>query len=129
MFATYKRYADFRGRSNRSEYWLFFLWVIILYVVAAVVDIILFNGLSNIDTFGGITGPTYVLVALANIIPSIAVGFRRLHDTNRSAWWILIGIIPLIGGLVLLVFYVLPGTPEANRFGPPPGGDVGTTFD
>ena len=129
MFAAYKRYADFRGRSSRSEYWLFFLWIIILSVAATIVDIMLFNGLSNMDTYGGITGPAYVLVGLANLIPAISVSFRRLHDTNRSAWWMLLGLIPLIGGLVLLVFYVLPGTPEANRFGPPLGRDPGTAFD
>ncbi len=61
-------------------------------------------------------------VTLALLVPSLAVTFRRLHDTNRKGWWILIGFIPLIGQLVLFIFYVLDGTPGPNRFGPDPKG-------
>ena len=68
---------------------------------------------------------------LGNLIPGLAVGFRRLHDTNRSAWWTLIALIPLIGGIVLLVFYCLAGTQGPNRFGSAPGAveeDLQATF-
>jgi uncharacterized membrane protein YhaH (DUF805 family) len=128
MFTAYKRYFDFQGRSNRTEYWLFVLTYIIALVVAAVVDVVAFGGARNIETIG-ITGPAYGLVILGSLIPALAAGIRRLHDTNRSGWWMLIGLIPLVGALVLLVFYVLPGTPGSNRFGPPAGTpDVQETF-
>ena len=71
---------------------------------------------------GGTVLMIYGLVLLALLIPSVAVAIRRLHDTNRRGWWILIGLIPLIGQLVLFVFYLLDGTPGPNRFGPDPKG-------
>jgi len=77
---------------------------------------------------GGKTDPAglifgvFGLVMLGLLIPSIAVTFRRLHDTNRSAWWLLIGLVPFLGALVLLVFYFLDGTPGPNKFGPDPKG-------
>jgi uncharacterized membrane protein YhaH (DUF805 family) len=115
MFEAYKRFADFQGRSARPEYWLFFLWLLIVYFVASLVDRLIFH-----MPFGLFYG----LAALANLIPGLAVGFRRLHDTNRSAWWTLLAFVPLIGGIVLIVFYCLPGTPGPNRFGPAPGAPV-----
>ena len=59
------------------------------------------------------------IVSLVHLIPGIAVSVRRLHDIDRTGWWLLIGFVPLIGAIVLLIFYVTPGTPGANRFGPP----------
>ena len=110
MFTAYRRYWDFQGRSSRSEYWLFFLWVFIL----------------------GFIGPCTLFLTCAHLIPNLSLGFRRLHDTDRSAWWLLIGCIPLIGALVLFVFSVLAGTRGENRFGPAPGGrsyeDLQATF-
>jgi uncharacterized membrane protein YhaH (DUF805 family) len=124
VFTAYKRIFDFQGRAGRQEYWLFFLVYIVQLVVAMLIDRLVFG-----------TGPgqgvpvLYLLTILANLIPALSVGIRRLHDTNRSGWWMLIGLIPLLGGLVLLVFYVLPGTPGSNRFGPPAGTpDVQETF-
>jgi uncharacterized membrane protein YhaH (DUF805 family) len=84
--------------------------------------------LGFIDGFVGLGDPEAgigllsVIYGLAVLIPSIAVGVRRLHDTDRSGWWLLISLIPLIGGIVLLVFFVLDGTPGENRFGPNPKG-------
>lgn len=129
MFAAYKRYFDFSGRSGRAEYWLFFLWSIILYLVAYTLDSLMSGGVSssaNVEGFGLLYG----LAIAANLIPSLSVAFRRLHDTNRSAWWLLIAFIPIVGSITLIVFYVLPGTPGANRFGPGASPDkVGATFD
>lgn len=110
-----QKYADFSDRATRAEYWWFYLFVIIAYVVASIVDSIL--GLS------GTVGP-YGLIAsllmLALLVPSIAVGARRLHDTDRSGWWLLIGLIPLIGAIVLLVFFVTEGTTGDNQYGSDP---------
>lgn len=69
----------------------------------------------------GVAGVGLILFFLVSLIPSIAVGVRRLHDTDRSGWWYLIGFIPYIGALILLIFFVLPGSAGYNRFGPPPG--------
>ena len=117
MFEAYKRTLDFQGRAGRKEYWLFFLAYLIQLVVAMVID----NTVLAAFKIEGGVGIFYILVVLANLVTALSVGFRRLHDTNRSAWWLLIALIPLIGGVVLLVFYVLPGTPGPNRFGAQPG--------
>lgn len=119
MFAAYKRFFDFTGRASRSEYWLYFLCFILQAVVAVVIDAVVFH--TNMSSPLGLYGPAYILVIVANLIPSLSVGFRRLHDTNRSAWWMLIALVPLVGGITLLVFYCLRGTPGPNRFGPPTG--------
>ena len=93
---------------------------------------VLFNilvsiGLGIIDGIAGFridpgVGVLSGVYALAMIIPSIAVGIRRLHDTDRSGWWCLIGFVPFIGALVLLIFFLLDSTPGTNRFGPNPKG-------
>lgn len=106
-----KKYAVFSGRARRTEYWMFILFNVI---IAAVLGFI--EGL--IGSPGTISG----LYSLAVLIPSLAVLARRLHDTDRSGWWILIGLVPFIGALVLLIFAVLPGTQGSNRFGPDPKG-------
>lgn len=125
MFEAYKRTLDFQGRAGRREYWLWFLAYFIQLIVAVVID----NTVLSAFQMGGGIGLLYVLVILGNLVTAVSVGFRRLHDTNRSAWWLLIAFIPIIGGLVLLVFYVLPGTPGENRFGPAPGApELETTF-
>ncbi len=116
MFDAYKRFADFQGRGSRREYWLFFLVYVVQLIVATLLDRLVLGVApgEGVPVF-------YLLTILANLIPALSAGFRRLHDTDRSAWWLLIGLIPLIGAIVLIVFYVLPGTPGPNRFGPQPG--------
>ncbi|WP_417659408.1 DUF805 domain-containing protein [Pseudidiomarina sp.] len=115
--AVLKKYAVFTGRARRSEYWFFVLFNVIISLVLGFIDGFLALG----DPEAGI-GLLSVIYGLAVLIPSIAVGVRRLHDTDRSGWWLLISLIPLIGGIVLLVFFVLDGTPGENRFGPNPKG-------
>jgi uncharacterized membrane protein YhaH (DUF805 family) len=111
-----RRYAEFSGRSRRKEFWLFELLLIIASVVISTIE-----GLVGMNTMvGGIYGPLSTLFILATIVPSIAVGVRRLHDTDRSGWWLLIALVPIIGALVLLFFYVSDGTRGPNRFGPDP---------
>ena len=110
-----KKYAVFGGRSRRKEYWYFVLFSLIVSLVLSAVDALLgtFSSSTNVGLLGGIYG-------LAIIIPSIAVSVRRLHDIDRTGWWVLISLVPVIGTIVLLVFAVLDGTPGENRFGPNP---------
>lgn len=107
MLMAWRKYADFSGRARRKEYWMYILGYVIVSVVLAIIGSILSTSLL---------GYAFMLVAL---VPSIAVGIRRLHDTERSGWWMLLGLIPL-GGLVLLVFFVMEGTRGNNAFGPDP---------
>ena len=110
-----KKYAVFSGRARRREYWFFFLFNIIISIVLSVIDATIgtFSPTSGVGLRSGVYG-------LAVISPSIAVGVRRLHDIDRTGWWLLIAFVPLIGVLVLLVFALLPGTAGDNKYGPDP---------
>lgn len=103
-----KKYVVFEGRARRMEFWMFNL---ISFIIVCV--------LSGIEVALGIFGLS-ALYSLAVLLPSIAVAARRLHDTDRSGWWLLIAFVPFIGLIVLLVFYFLDGTPGDNRFGANP---------
>lgn len=111
-----KRYADFRGRSRRAEYWWFtlamFCWSILEQITVEV--------LRSVTVLGLLAALAVFVVSIALVVPSLAVSFRRLHDIDRSAWWLLIILIPLLGLIVLLVWLATPGTPGPNRFGPDP---------
>lgn len=103
------RYAKFTGRAERPEFWWWMLFLIVLFTVARTVDyavIMPLLGASDEQRSNG--QPLSFLVALATLSPTLAVGARRLHDTARSAWWLLIGLIPVVGTLVLLYFFVQP---------------------
>ncbi len=110
-----KKYATFSGRSRRSEYWYFILFYLLICIVLGILDGIIGSsgGASGIGILSGI-------FMLAMFLPSLAVGVRRLHDTDRSGWWILIGLIPLIGAIVLIVFFVQDSQAGENRFGANP---------
>jgi uncharacterized membrane protein YhaH (DUF805 family) len=102
-----KRSFEISGRSRRREYWAFQLvWVISLMLVS-------FTLASGSKALLG-------LLVIAGLIPAITVTIRRLHDINRSGWWILVSFVPIVGGLVLLVFTLLPGTQGMNDFGDEP---------
>ena len=124
MFQPLKKYADFAGRARRSEFWLFALFIFIVEIVYFILMGVTGNmgpsGYGQMNGLGMALAGLFSLFILGVLVPSLAVTVRRLHDTNRSGWWILIGLIPLIGGLVLLVFYLLPGTTGPNKFGPDP---------
>ena len=112
-----KKYTVFSGRARRKEFWMFFLFSVVILMIFAVIDE--FMGLKfemGGDSYGFLSSLYYLGVA----IPYLAVIVRRLHDTDRSGWWILISLIPLIGGIILLVFLILEGTKDDNRFGPDP---------
>lgn len=115
-----KKYATFSGRSQRSEYWFYVLFYILISIGLSFIDN--FTGTFDADTGIGLLGG---LFSLALLIPSIAVSVRRLHDTSRSGWWLLIGFIPLIGSVVLIVFFVLDSTPGDNEYGPNPKAAAG----
>lgn len=106
------KYAAFEGRARRKEYWYFVLFFAIVMAVAMVLDGVLFG---NADE-----GPIQLVVVLGLLAPSLAVAFRRFHDIDRSAWWVLIGLIPIIGAIVVIYWAAQPGTKGPNRFGPDP---------
>src|SRR5579871_228739 len=108
-----KKYAVFSGRARRKEYWMFALISFLISLVLSVLDSVL--GLTR----GGI-GPLDGLYSLAVLIPGLAVTIRRLHDTNRSGWWLLINVVPLIGWIIFLVFLVADSDPCENQNGPNP---------
>ena len=110
-----KKYAVFSGRARRKEYWMFFLINLIILVVLSIID----NLIGTVTRQGG-PGVLQGLYSLAVLIPTLAVTVRRLHDTGRTGWWILIGLIPVIGNIVLLIFLVLDSEPGANEYGPNP---------
>ena len=112
-----KKYAVFGGRARRKEYWFFVLFNFIFAVVLAFIDGMI--GTFDPETGYGVLSGIYGLVV---IIPGIAVTIRRLHDTDRSGWWLLILFIPLIGAIWLLVLMVIDGTPGENQYGPDPKG-------
>lgn len=102
------QYVGFYGRAPRSEYWWFMLFQVIVAVATMIIDGILGTMFIN------------VLASLALLLPTLAVTIRRLHDTDRSGWWIFIALVPLIGFIVLLVFYLQRGTEGQNSHGPNP---------
>ena len=112
---VWKKYAVFGGRARRKEYWMFFLINLIISVVLIAID-------NLIGTFSpqASVGLLESIYSLAVLIPSLAVTVRRLHDTGRTGWWILIGLIPVIGGIVLLIFMLLDSEPGSNEYGPNP---------
>jgi len=112
-----RNYATFTGRARRSEYWFYTLFTIIFIIVAAVLDNVL--GIAwGAGPFK--TGPIYLVYGLATFIPGLAVVVRRLHDTNRSGWFLLLYLLPIIGWVWLLVLMFLDSTPGDNKYGPNP---------
>lgn len=112
-----KKYAVFTGRATRKEYWMFFL-------INLVISIVL--GLIERNVLGMQSAPISSLYSLAVLLPSIGVGIRRLHDTNRSGWWLLIALVPLVGAIVLIVFLATDSLPGENQYGPNPKGMAST---
>ncbi|WP_405870400.1 MULTISPECIES: DUF805 domain-containing protein [unclassified Streptomyces] len=103
-----KKYAVFSGRARRKEYWMFALFTAIIYAVLIGIGF-------------AIKAPVIALVFyVAILLPSLAVGVRRLHDTGRSGWWLLFGLVPLAGPITLLVFTCSDSQPGVNQYGPNP---------
>ncbi len=113
--AVLKKYAVFSGRARRKEYWMFFLFSVIISLVLMAIDGVM--GTKSTMAGMGILGALYTL---AVFLPALGVTIRRLHDTNRSGWWIFISLVPIVGLIVLLVFLIQEGTPGVNDYGPNP---------
>ena len=109
-------YAVFTGRARRSEYWF---WALALFIAEIVVSLLF----SASRPLGWIL---YLVLVLGTIVPGLAVAVRRLHDTGKSGWWLLIGLVPLVGAIILLVFFCIDSDPGSNQYGPSPkGGQFG----
>lgn len=126
MLLPYARYFDFAGRSRRLEYWMFQLFMFLAYM-ALVIAMMLAGGGIDFEGAEAAPGPLMLMLfivaaiwGIATIIPAFALTIRRLHDTNRSGFWVLIGFVPILGGLILLYFMLIEGTRGPNFFGPDP---------
>jgi uncharacterized membrane protein YhaH (DUF805 family) len=123
---VYGKYVDFSGRARRSEYWWWTLYMLIVGGIVATIESWLGLGFGTVESVDGAYmaayqgGPLTAIWGLAHLLPGIGVAVRRLHDTDRSGWWLLIAFIPVVGILVLLYFYVSRGDAGQNRFGPAP---------
>ena len=106
-----EKYANFGGRAARPEFWWFVLFLVAGNFVLGLLDAMIFWG--DVRVFAP-------LFSLAMFLPALGASVRRLHDSNHTGWWVLLHLIPVIGTLVMIYFYVLKGDGGTNRFGPPP---------
>ncbi|MFE5492000.1 DUF805 domain-containing protein [Streptomyces virginiae] len=104
-----KKYADFSGRARRQEYWMFVLFQIAAIIIVSILDAVL-----------GTSPWLYALYALGTLLPNLAVAVRRLHDLGKSGWWLLISLVPFVGGIWLIVLLATAGQPQPNQYGPDP---------
>lgn len=116
FIGAFKKYAVFSGRSTRTEYWMFFLYSACITIILSASLIFIKGGM------GTIVALIILIYWLAALIPFLAVLVRRIHDINLNGWWILIGLIPSIGQLVLFIFSVIDSTPGENKYGSNPKG-------
>lgn len=115
----FNKYADFTGRASRSEYWFANLGISLCFIAICILGVIFYaaTGSTVVAGFFIVIG---VLLGLAIFVPSLALCWRRLHDTGRSGLWYLITLVPYIGGIIFFVFSVLPSQPYENEYGPVP---------
>lgn len=128
------KYVVWKGRASRSEFWFFMLFALLAAIVASFIDSILGTTMTTVNPMTGLEqsagyGYVYMLVALGLFLPNLSVMVRRLHDTNRSGWWYWIVLIPIVGWILLIVWFATKGTTGDNEYGPDPlGGDLAATF-
>ena len=108
--ATLKKYAVFNGRARRKEYWIFFLFNLMIVFVLGLIERLTHEGFQRLG----------VVYSLLVFLPGLGVAIRRLHDTGRSGWWLFMGLIPLIGGIIVLMFMLDDSDPAENKYGPNP---------
>ena len=112
--SSFRQYATFRGRARRSEFWWFALFTLVLGLVTSSIDTAFFT--PPVDE----AGPVTTVGNLVTLVPGLAVSWRRLHDTGRTGWWILVLLVPVVGWIVYLVLLCSNSHPRSNRFGPSP---------
>lgn len=112
-----RKYVVFDGRAHRTEFWMFTLISVVISIVLALIDV-------AIGTYGAGGGVLQGIYGLAVLLPSLAVGARRLHDIGRSGWWLLLGLIPLVGIIILIVWWAQEGDAGSNQYGPNPWGTL-----
>ena len=128
--SMFKKYAQFSGRSRRSEYWyatlanfLVIFIAEIIFAISAALAFVLGEGFSGgMSVFVGIMYVLIVIYSLAVIVPLLALEFRRLHDIGKSGWYLLLGLIPWVGSIIILVFTCMDSQPGPNEYGPNPKG-------
>lgn len=118
--ACFQSYATFSGRARRAEYWWWTLFATLIGAVAMIIDARAFPTYTEL-------GPVSTLVSLALLLPGLSVTVRRLHDLGRSGWWILIGLVPVVGFLILIYWMTKRGDPAENAHGPNPIADASWT--
>ena len=124
MILPLKRYAEFGGRSRRKEYWMYTLFTFLVGIATTAIDALFGYSLGD-------NGPVNGIVALAMLCPGLAVSVRRLHDIDKSGWWLLLVLLPIIGWIVLIVWACTDGTRGTNQYGVDPKnpeGDLRTVF-
>lgn len=120
-----KKYAQFEGRATRKEYWTYALTLGVFFLLLHILASIFISAFWAMDSYGFASGIAiffdiiHLLLSLATIVPSIAVAVRRLHDIGRSGWYLLLMLIPIVGPIILLVFFCTDSKPD-NQFGPNP---------
>ncbi|MDO4431142.1 MAG: DUF805 domain-containing protein [Lonepinella koalarum] len=112
---NFKNYINFKGRARRKEFWFFSLFYFLIYLGLSIIE-----GVFSMLLRTHYIGVLPLLFGLASIIPSLGLSFRRLHDTDRSAWWLLLHLIPLIGSIVIIIFCCLDSQAGENRYGANP---------
>lgn len=128
------KFVTWKGRASRSEFWFFFLFAFLCLIVASIIDGILGTTVKTVNPMTGLQqsagyGYLYILVALGLFLPNISVMVRRLHDTGRSGWWYWLVLIPLVGAIVLIVWFATKGTTGSNEYGEDPlGGELTQAF-
>lgn len=124
--SVYSNYATFRGRATRSEYWYFVLFCVLVAFVAVFIGVAIGLGTGGYGegTVGaGVCALLMIVFYIVSFLPSLALSVRRLHDIGKSGWYILIGFIPYIGGIVMFIFALMKSAPD-NRYGPNPLGEA-----
>lgn len=117
---------SFEGRVGRGPYWMFFIVMLVVFGGLTALSMMAMMNAEDPSSAGGMASMPMIIAILVLAWPSLAIQAKRWHDVDKSAWWILIGLVPAVGGLIALVFNgFIAGTPGANRFGPSPANASG----
>ena len=118
--SVFSKYADFSGRATRSEYWYFYLFNFLVFMVYYIALFAMLVSGSRDSSAAGYLSVMIIIYALVMTIPSLAVTVRRLHDTGHSGWWIFLNLIPVIGSIVLFIWFITDSDPDTNEYGDNP---------